>query len=91
MDLDRDKILSIASWVLVSSYRNRVMVALGDKIKTPSTLVRNTGIRSNHISKVLKQLKKQGLIICINEDAKKGRLYQLTELGKKVMQETKMI
>jgi len=28
-----------------------------------------------------------GNIICLNEDEKRGRLYQITELGKKVVKE----
>jgi len=30
-------------------------------------------------------LKKQGLVICINEKVKKGRLYQNTDLAKEVL------
>lgn len=91
MSQENDKLLELASWVLTSSYRNRVMIALGDKIKTPSTLSRNTGIISNHISNVLKQLKNKELVYCINEGARKGRLYKITDLGKKVMKKTKII
>ena len=44
-------------------------------------------IRLNHISNFLKDLKDNKLIICLNEDEKRGRLYQITELGKKVVKE----
>lgn len=81
----------MASWIMISSYRNRVMVALGNKLKTPSVLSRETGIKINHISKTLAELKQNGLIICINEDAKKGRLYQITDLGFQVVQKAKML
>lgn len=90
-DIKDEKLLKLASWVLISSYRNRIMIALGNKLKTPSTLARETGIRLNHISNILGELKNKKLIVCINEDAKKGRLYQTTELGAQVMQKVKMI
>ena len=82
---------TLSSWIMISSYRNRVMIALGNKLKTPSTLSRETGIKINHISRVLSELKKHGLIICINEDAAKGRLYQATDIGFEAMQKAKML
>ena len=88
---ENEKIITLASWVLISSYRNRVMITLGKKFKTPSTLARESGIRTNHISKVLSELKNKKLVVCINEDAKKGRLYKMTDLGKQVMQKTKTL
>lgn len=89
MSEENEKLLKLASWILISSYRNRVMIALGNKLKTPSTLSRESGVKINHISKVLKELKNNDLVVCINEDMHKGRLYQATDLGKKVMQKTK--
>lgn len=88
---ENEKLLKLASWVLISSYRNRVMIALGNKFKTPSTLARESGIRTNHISKVLNELKGKELVVCINEDASKGRLYKMTDLGNTVMKKTKML
>lgn len=38
-------------------------------------------IRTNHISKVLSELKNEELVVCINEEARKGRLYKLTDDG----------
>lgn len=91
MNKKDNEIVKLASWVLVSSYRNRIMIALGGKLKTPSTLARESNIRVNHISRALKELKTKGLVVCINEDARKGRLYQITELGNKVMQQVKIL
>ncbi len=88
---ENEKLLKLAGWVLTSSYRNRVMIALGGKLKTPTTLARESGVKTSHISKVLGDLKNNGLVVCINEEAKKGRLYQATDLGNQVMKKTKMI
>ena len=48
----------------------------------------DAGIRTNHISKVLKELKElkeTGVAECINEDFRKGRLYRLTSLGEEIV------
>ena len=37
------------------------------------------------MSKVLKELKESGVAECINEEARKGRLYRLTELGEEIV------
>ncbi|MBO5180146.1 MAG: transcriptional regulator [Clostridia bacterium] len=89
--VDKNEITKLASWVLISSYRSRVLITLGGKLKTPSTLARESGVKINHISKVLKELKEKKLVVCINEEAHKGRLYQMTDLGQQVLKEAKRI
>lgn len=51
----------------------------------PTQIVENSGIRTNHISKVLGELKAHELVECINPEAKKGRLYRLTEKGEDIV------
>jgi len=41
------------------------------------------------VSNFLKDLKDNKLIVCLNDNDKRGRLYQITELGKKVVKENK--
>ena len=60
------------------------MKAMKDEVKTPSKIAEDTGIRMNHISKVLKELKDTGVAECINEDARKCRLYRLTDTGNEI-------
>lgn len=89
--MDQQDIIVLAGWVKASSYRNRVMINLGNKTKTPSSIARDSQIKMNHVSMILKALKEKKLIICLNEDSKKGRLYQMTDLGKQVVQAVKNI
>lgn len=89
--MDQQDIIVLAGWIKASSYRNRVMINLGNKTKTPSSIARDSQIKMNHVSMVLKALKEKKLIICLNEDSKKGRLYQMTDLGKQVVQAVKNI
>ena len=51
------------------------------EVKTPTAIAADAGIRINHISNVLKELKEAGVAECINEEARKGRLYRLTTTG----------
>ena len=72
-----------------STYRVKAVSALDNEIKIPTQIARDTGIRTNHISKVLSELKNEELVECINEDAKKGRLYRLTSTGQEIADEMK--
>ena len=40
-------------------------------------------LRINQISAILKDLKEQNIVICLNEDDRTGRLHQLTPKGLK--------
>ena len=65
-----------------SRYRRDIMKAMGKDTVIPSEIAKKTGIRLNHISMFLKELKENNLAKCLNEDTRKVILYQLTELGK---------
>lgn len=57
------------------------MKALDGNVKIPSTNAKDSEIRTNHISKVLSELKAHELVECINPEVRKGRLYRLTDKG----------
>ena len=85
-DLDDDTLRTYA-YVNISSYRVKAMKTLKDgDVKTPTDIANDSGIRSNHISKVLRELKEVGVAECINENARKGRLYRLTDLGDEIVE-----
>lgn len=83
--MTEDNILIAASYVKISSYRHKVVDAVkpGD-VKIPRDIAKATGILPNHISKVLRDLKDNNIVECINPEARKGRLYRLTPLGEEV-------
>ena len=80
-----DEMLTEISYVQISQYRTKVMKALEGEVKIPSNIARDSGIRTNHISKVLGELKNHELVECINPEVRKGRLYRLTETGDEVV------
>ena len=65
-----------------SGYRSRIIKAIGNGTLTPSEIAQKINIRLNHVSIFLRELKENGLIKCLNEESRKGRLYELTPLGK---------
>lgn len=80
-----DELLSLAAYVLISSYRERTMnVLFKNGAMTPKFIALNAGFRPNHVSKILGELKEKELVVCINEEVRKGRLYKLTELGEEI-------
>ena len=85
--LTDDEKLSLAAYVIMSSYRERALITLHEnKVMTPKYIAENCKVRTNHISKTLGELKENGLVVCINEEAHKGRVYKLTELGEEIYQ-----
>ena len=76
-----DEILTEISYVQMSKYRIKVMKALEGDVKIPSVIAKDSGIKTNHISKVLAELKAHELVECINPEVRKGRLYRLTDKG----------
>lgn len=80
-----DELMSLAAYVLISSYRERTMTVLfNNGAMTPKFIAANAGFRPNHVSKVLGELKEKELVVCINEEVRKGRLYRLTNLGREI-------
>lgn len=84
-----DATLKIYGYVISSSYRTNVMKAFDDKPRFPSELAKKAGIKQNHVSNVLKELKSKGLVEIINPEVRKGRYYVLTDLGCEIAEELK--
>lgn len=76
-------------YVQRSKYRQNVLKALDGNVLMPKEIAERSSIKSNHISKVLSELKSKDLVECINEEARKGRLYRLTQDGEKIVENLK--
>lgn len=85
--MDRQIIKGI-SLIKNSDYRKRILSSLSDvNYLTPSEISQKTKIRLNHVSNFLKNLRDNKLVLCLNDEDKRGRLYQITVLGKRVIKE----
>ncbi|MDR2624038.1 MAG: winged helix DNA-binding protein [Methanobrevibacter sp.] len=85
--MENEKNISIKKVALIkaSRYRNSILFSIGHDIKTPSEISKEVNIRINHVSKVLKELKTENLVKCLNEEKTKGRLYELTDEGEEIL------
>ena len=83
----RSDLIKGISLLKSSEHRLKIVQSLKDGIKTPSEVSKMTKIRLNHVSKSLKELKENRLVECLNEESRKGRLYQITKLGADVLNE----
>ena len=80
------ELLKEIEYVKRSGYKTKVLKSLEKGVKIPSGIAKDTEILTNHISVVLKQLKDYELVECINPEVRKGRLYRLTDKGRKVLE-----
>lgn len=72
-----------------SKYRIRALRAIGEDVKMPKEIARDSGILQNHISNVLRELKDKDLVECLNPKARKGRLYRLSDDGLDILDKLK--
>lgn len=80
------KVINGIAYMKSSKNRQKVLNSLNENMKIPSEISKDTNIRLNHVSALLKELKDNDLVECLNEESKKGRLYTLTKIGKKVIE-----
>jgi predicted transcriptional regulator len=75
----------LTGFVLASTYRRKVLLALKDKALTPNIISERTSIYPTHVSTSLTELSKKNLVVCLTPKLKKGRLYGLTKKGHEIL------
>lgn len=73
-----------------STYRKRVLERV-QKPNMPSILSKELNLNKTHISRALKELLNKALIECKNPKTTKGRIYEITTYGKKVLKEAEAV
>jgi predicted transcriptional regulator len=68
-------------YVVASKYRKHILLSLLKHPKTPTQLAAEMHTPLGHISRSLQELSRKNIVVCINPDAIKGKIYQLTEMG----------
>ncbi len=79
----------VIKYINRSSYRVRAFKAIGEEVKMPKEIARDSGILQNHISNVLRELKEQNVVECLNPNVRKGRLYRLSDEGLEILDKIK--
>ena len=86
-----NKELKLLAWVLRGSQRREIIkVITGHKIPAQiykDSIKLNTKITRNSVSDVLREFRKKRLVKCINPKEVKGRIYELTNLGKRILKQ----
>lgn len=83
---NEEKLWYLIGFVKVSPTRYKTMKTLKTDFLMPSEIAKTTGLGTTQISNALSDLKEKELVVCMNESARKGRLYQNTELGLKILE-----
>lgn len=83
--MDEPKLFELLGYVKISPYRTNTLKSIGDDLKMPSEIARDIEISTSQVSSALSDLKNQNLVICVNEEVRKGRLYKCTDLGLKLI------
>lgn len=75
-------LIKAVSYIKRSRNRTNIVLILGENFKMPSEIARDMDLKISQISAILSDLKHEGIVECINEEEKVGRLYRLTDKGK---------
>ncbi len=76
----------ILGFLKASRLRLTTLKAIGTGVMMPSEISGKANIRTSQASSALRDLKGKGLVVCINDDVRKGRLYRCTSLGLEVLE-----
>lgn len=71
-------------YLVASKYRIKVILALLPHPKTPKQVSTETEIGMTHVSRTIRELVIRDLVYCINPQELKGRVYDLTDRGRKL-------
>jgi len=81
---------AVLGYVLRGKQRRKMLLLeLSSHSQTPSELSRQIGWNIANTSRTLKELQVKGLVECHNPSEKMGRLYGLTNAGKKLVRTLK--
>ncbi|AMK15599.1 winged helix-turn-helix domain-containing protein [Methanobrevibacter olleyae] len=72
-------------FIKMSKNREKVLESLKEETLNPTEISKKTKIHRNNVSRTLSQLREKDLIRLLNPQTKRGRLYELTEYGKRIL------
>ena len=85
------KIIELLSYVRRSKHREKIILILDNQVLMPSDMSKKADMRPTHVSRALKDLKEHGIVECLNEEETRGRLFKITDMGDKVLNEIKKV
>lgn len=85
-ELTENEKWAIIGKIKVSPIKYKTLKTIRTEYLMPSEIAKYSGLRITQVSNALRDLKDKKLVICINEEAKKGRLYHNTDLGLEILE-----
>lgn len=82
--MNETEIYKLLGHVKISFYRTETLKTITNDLKMPSQIAKELNVSTSQVSSALSDLKKKDLVVCVNEEVRKGRLYKCTDLGKEV-------
>ncbi|MEE1129907.1 MAG: MarR family transcriptional regulator [Methanobrevibacter sp.] len=79
--MDNIRLYELLGYVKISPYRTNTLKSIGNELKMPSEIAKELDIKTSQVSAALSDLKKENLVVCVNEEVRKGRLYKCTPMG----------
>ena len=83
--MKNSEMYKILGYVKVSPYRTNTLITIGNDLMMPSEIAKKLDINTRQVSSALSDLKEKNLVVCVNEDVRKGRLYKCTDLGLEII------
>ena len=80
-----DELWGTIGFIKISPTRYRTLKCLRGNHLMPTEISKKTGLTPAQVSTALHDLKKVNAVRCMNENVKKGRIYQCTDLGLEIM------
>ena len=78
-------------FVIASKVRKNTLSTLGEKPCTPSQVTKKLSLDKSQITRVLHELEKEKLIICLTPHNRKGKLYKISKEGRHLMEKLKSL
>ena len=82
-----DTLWELVGYVKRSANRTKALQLLVTPTM-PAELGKHMKISLTHASKIVRELHSKGLIVCLNEGLKIGRIYRITSIGKKILKKS---
>ena len=74
----------LVGYVKISKNRQEVLRVLSIPL-SPSDISKKLKISLTHASKILRELNSKGLVKCLNDDLKVGRIYQKNKIADEIL------
>ena len=77
--------------VIASEYRKKIVMSLVKGPKTPKQISDETKLYLSHVSHVINELMKKGVVECLTPNLRRGKIFSLSIDGKEIAEQLKKL